>query len=350
VGEPFASPRREGAPREILRAPGGRSLGAGWRRVPSDQRRAAAERLGRKVTCGRFTSSEAAEPCLPHRSLGSLGWVGGGCASATCWRAPVSDNDMARLPRFPGYGAEADFYDLCWGPWTDDIEFFRKRLGRPGRLLDLMCGTGRVAFDFARAGWTVDGVDRSVAMLRIARSKLKTFPLRARRQVRFHRGELTGFRLPFVFDAAVIALNSLPLILSRSERVQALRNVHRHLVRSGRLLVHIDTPRSYESARFGAPILNVFRLDQGRRWYVRSLVERFLRPDIVKGVTRHLIVDRSGRCLKQGTSETRTRVLPTAEVVRELREAGFSTTRLFGSYRGDRLKSDSGFAVIEAVA
>lgn len=257
---------------------------------------------------------------------------------------------MTRHPEFPSYGAEAEFYDLCWSSLVDDISFYKRRIGAPGRLLDLMCGTGRVALALARAGWMVDGVDQSVEMLRVARSKLGSVPLRVRRRVRFHQGGLAGFRLPFVFDAAVIPIDSFPLILSRRERVQALRNVHRHLRRSGKLLVHVDTPRSYESARVGAPMVAVFRLDQGRRWYVRSLVERFLRPDLVRGITHHLVVDRSGRILRQVTTETRTRVLPITEVVRELNEAGFSRSRSFGDYSGGRLTRNSSFAVIEAFA
>jgi SAM-dependent methyltransferase len=257
---------------------------------------------------------------------------------------------MTRRSEFPGYGAEAEFYDLCWSSMIDDIEFYKKRVGGPGHFLDLMCGTGRVALALAQAGWVVDGVDQSVGMLRIARSKLRSIPLKVRRRVRFHQGDLAGFRLPFEFDAAVIPVNSFPLILSRRERVRALRNVHRHLGRSGKLFVHIDTPRSYRSARVGAPIVNVFRLDQGRRWYVRSLVERFVRPDIVRGITNHLVVDRSGRFLRQVTTETRTRVLPITEVVRELGEAGYSSCRLFGDYSGGRLTIDSTFAVIEATA
>jgi len=269
-------------------------------------------------------------------------------ALLTCQQAVRSQQRVTRYPEFPGYGAEAEFYDLCWSSLVDDIEFYRKRIGRPGRLLDLMCGTGRVALALARTGWVVDGVDQSVGMLSVARSKLRSIPLRVRDRVRFHRGDLAGFRLPFMFDAAVIPVNSFPLILSRRERVRALRNVHRHLDRSGKLLVHIDTPRSYQSAHVGAPIVSVFRLDQGRRWYVRSLVEHFIRADVVRGITSHLVVDRSGRFLRQAITETRTRVLPITEVVRELGEAGFSSSRLFGNYFGGRLKANSSFAVIEA--
>ena len=255
---------------------------------------------------------------------------------------------MNRRATFPGYDTEAQFYDYCWSSFVRDIGFYRRRLGRPGRVLDLMCGTGRVGIALAQSGWDVDGVDQSREMLRVARSKARSLPARVRGRVRFHRSNLIGFRLSGGFDGAVIPVNSFPLILARRDRVCALRNVRRHLKDSGKLLLNIDTPISYESAWAGAPSVAVFRLDGGRRWYVRSLGETFIRQDLVRGLTTHVLVNRSGRIETSVTTETQTRVLPISEVLSELRAAGYSRTRLFGDYDGTPLSDTSSFAVIEA--
>ena len=251
---------------------------------------------------------------------------------------------------FPGYEAEADFYDHAWSELVEDIAFYEERLERPGPVLDLMCGTGRVGFALARAGWTVEGVDSSSAMLRVARGKARSLPTRFQRRVRFHHGDLARFRIRGVFDSAIIPANSYPLILDRKERVRALRNVRRHLKSSGKLLIHIDTPRSYEPARVGAPCVQLVRLQRGRGWYVRSLVESFLGQDVVRGVSTHVLFDRAGRISKLSTTETRTRVLRIADVIAELREAGFSRSTSFGDFHGGKVTGRSRFAVIEAVA
>jgi SAM-dependent methyltransferase len=234
---------------------------------------------------------------------------------------------MTPREHFPGYGAEAEVYDYCWSLLVEDV-----------------------GIALARAGWEVDGIDRSAEMLRVARSKRRRLPSEVRERVRFHQGDLTEFRSPGRFDAAVIAVDSYPLILSRPNRVRALRNVRRHLKASGKLLLHIDTPRSYETARVGAPTVSVFPIDRGRRLYLRSLVESFVRPDLVRGITAHLLVDRAGRIERHFTSETRTRVLPIRSVVGEIADAGFARSRLFGDYAGGRLTLRSSFAVIEASA
>ncbi len=257
---------------------------------------------------------------------------------------------MSHRGRLAGYDAEAEFYDLCWSAWVDDIEFYKSRIGRPGRLLDLMCGTGRVGLALARIGWHVDGIDQSAQMLRYANSKLERLPAEARRRVRFHHTDLAGFRLSIGFDVALIPVDSYPLILNRRDRVRALRNVRRHLKDTGKLLVHVDTPGSYESARAGVPLIDVFRADNGRKLYVRSLSESFVRRDIVRGILVHLLINRAGRVERRVTSETRTRVLQIPKVMEELKEAGFTRIRLFGDYEGGRLTRKSTFAILEATA
>src|SRR3954447_12459528 len=77
----------------------------------------------------------------------------------------------------PPYGQYAAFYDrsgqIHFAVLTeiyllDIIREFRP----PGlRLLDLACGTGTLAIMFAKAGWTVTGLDRSSAMLDEAEGK-----------------------------------------------------------------------------------------------------------------------------------------------------------------------------------
>jgi ubiquinone/menaquinone biosynthesis C-methylase UbiE len=56
---------------------------------------------------------------------------------------------------------------------SGDVAFY-ERIARDtgGRVLELACGTGRITLPLAQAGLRVTGVDRSEAMLAIARHKL----------------------------------------------------------------------------------------------------------------------------------------------------------------------------------
>ena len=53
------------------------------------------------------------------------------------------------------------------------VNFAASRLARGGaRLLDIGCGAGRNAIPLVRQGWTVDGIDLSLEMLRAAQQRL----------------------------------------------------------------------------------------------------------------------------------------------------------------------------------
>src|SRR5262245_57585407 len=77
------------------------------------------------------------------------------------------------------YEAYAPIYDaIGQGRWSARLaawalDWLARRDARPRRVLDLACGTGEAALIFAQAGCDVVGVDRSAAMLAIARGKAR---------------------------------------------------------------------------------------------------------------------------------------------------------------------------------
>src|SRR5262249_16944169 len=57
--------------------------------------------------------------------------------------------------------------------FTLDIDHFLRQCPRPGRLLDLGCGTGRLLVPLAQRGYSVMGVDLSAPMLGVAAAKAR---------------------------------------------------------------------------------------------------------------------------------------------------------------------------------
>ena len=77
-----------------------------------------------------------------------------------------------------GYEAIARVYDklnaeIDYTAWADFFEkCFDKYLAKkPSLVLDLACGTGRMTRELARRGYDMIGVDMSVDMLNVAKSK-----------------------------------------------------------------------------------------------------------------------------------------------------------------------------------
>jgi ubiquinone/menaquinone biosynthesis C-methylase UbiE len=69
------------------------------------------------------------------------------------------------------YDLFAHLYDLEHRDLDQDLDLYRNFAARcDGTVLELGCGTGRVALALAQAGYDVVGVDESTSMLELAQA------------------------------------------------------------------------------------------------------------------------------------------------------------------------------------
>jgi SAM-dependent methyltransferase len=153
-------------------------------------------------------------------------------------------------------GPSVEYYDVreTGGPGTlldGDVGFYLSQARRAGGpVLDLACGTGRIAFPLARAGFDVVGLDRSPAMLKIARAKRRASHLG---NVRFVRGNMVRFALGRRFGFALIAYRAFQHLLTPRDQRSCLTHLRRHLRPKGRLVIHLFDPRLEFCVPAGAP-------------------------------------------------------------------------------------------------
>lgn len=115
-----------------------------------------------------------------------------------------------------------------------DLHFVEQHCPRPGRLLDLGCGTGRLLVAFAQRGYGVLGVDLSEEMLAVARGKTSgTVPL-----VRTNIAELNGLR-DQCFDCAACLFSTLGMVVGAANRRRVIAHAYRLLRPGGCLVVHV---------------------------------------------------------------------------------------------------------------
>jgi SAM-dependent methyltransferase len=126
------------------------------------------------------------------------------------------------------YERFAEIYDQVMGSvdyegWADYVELLLERFVRsPRSVVDLACGTGSSTLPFARRGYTVAGVDLSVAMLNQARRKAAEDGLDAV----FYEGDLCRFELPEKFDLALLFQDGLNYLLSEEQLACGLTRVY----------------------------------------------------------------------------------------------------------------------------
>ena len=68
----------------------------------------------------------------------------------------------------------AKVYDLIYGKYKDDIDFYRKETRKiKGKVLKIACETGRIYLELLKNGIDAYGIDISENMLKILKNKIK---------------------------------------------------------------------------------------------------------------------------------------------------------------------------------
>ena len=127
---------------------------------------------------------------------------------------------------------------------AQDVERYKEVVrSAGGPVLELCCGTGRVALPLAREGFPVTGVDISNAMLERFRNHLETEDISVMQRVRLIEQDVTSLTLEAKdFKIAILAFNSLLCVPDFSKQLDVLHAAFAHLCPGGLLLIDIVNP------------------------------------------------------------------------------------------------------------
>ncbi len=138
------------------------------------------------------------------------------------------------------YDQIAPFYDLATDGFDADIdmyEAFARRVYAP--VLDAGTGTGRVAIELAKRGLRVVGIDRSPAMLAVARRKVEEHAALA---IKFHQDQMVAPITSGRFGLILCALDTFLHLSSGDEQLAALRAWSERLAPDGRIAIDLPGP------------------------------------------------------------------------------------------------------------
>ncbi len=181
-----------------------------------------------------------------------------------------------------------------------DMAFATRHFDRPGRLVDLGCGTGRLLVEFAGRGFWGLGVDLSDEMLRVAARKAREAGVHVR-LVKANLVELSGIG-DASFDYAACLFSTLGMIGGAENRQRFVSHVHRLLRPGGRFVVHVHN----RWFNFWDP--------QARRWLLKNLLLSWLGWETGGD---HLMP------VHQGVAGLSLHLFRRREILRMLKEAGF---------------------------
>lgn len=250
-------------------------------------------------------------------------------------------------------GSLAALYDGEHRSLSADIDLYLAVLHEArvrGPVLELGCGSGRVAVPLAMAGYRVTGLDLSPAMLRRARGRRRGLAPDAAMRLRFSQQDMRRFRFRHSFDAAVVAFSSLALLTDPTDRLACLRCLADHL--RPRSPAVIDLPNPGARALLPTPRLVATRFHLPRWGHlVEKLVEEIGDPErrTTRVRYRYRLVGSEG----EPTAELAETCFELARVERReiesmLYQAGFDVVAVLGDYRGTPHAPSSPRLIVQA--
>jgi ubiquinone/menaquinone biosynthesis C-methylase UbiE len=135
-----------------------------------------------------------------------------------------------------------DAFYVAGAPIGGDIAFYeRLACETGGGVLELACGTGRIALALAETGLEITGVDISEGMLSVARHKVAARALK--QHLTLIHQDMSQLNLGRRFGFVFVPARSFQHLLTIDLQRQALEAFHRHLEPTGRLVLHLFDPR-----------------------------------------------------------------------------------------------------------
>lgn len=248
------------------------------------------------------------------------------------------------------YDRIAAYYDLEHRSFTDDTELYLQFIEAAGDpVLELGCGTGRIAREIAAAGFDITGIDISPTMLAVAQGFL---------QVEQPDGNVTLIEGDFgrndliptnTFGVAIIALDSLMHATTQSQQLQVLRNAWRALDPRGQLIVDVIHPTPARLLAMDGDVT----YSGSWTWDDGAVLDKLVAQNadaanqIIESEIWYEITTNDGTVQRTRTSFLQ-RWIGSGELIAMLQLAGFQDWRVYGSYDLDPLEAWSDRLIVAA--
>ena len=263
----------------------------------------------------------------------------------------MSNEHKAKVGAQPDeYAQTAQYYDLLYHDKAPkDLPLYRELAQRQdGDVLELGCGTGRIALNLARAGFQITGLDASPAMLAQFREKLAKAKSEVRERVTLVEGDMERFSLPQHFKLAIAPFRAFQHLLTAEAQQSCLECIYAHLADGGLYVHNVFNPNMaviIDRSRQG----KVWQQDQdvtdtrsGRRLRRYHQLEYELARQVMHIEWRYELFGAGGELLSTTVEQTSLRWQFRFEAEHLLQLCGFEIVEAYGGYDKRPLDDQAG--------
>ncbi len=188
------------------------------------------------------------------------------------------------------------------------------------KILDVCCGIGRHAFELARRGYLVTGVDRTRNYIERARELARSENL----TIEFVQADVRSLKGDEMFDGAIDMFTSFGYFDKDDDDIKVAANVCRALRPGGKFVIDLEgrelIARDFRKREW-------FRHDDG----TLGLQEKTVWDGWERLNTKWILI-RDGRVVRE--SDVSSRIYSGSEMRRLLMKAGFASVELYGNLEG----------------
>lgn len=241
----------------------------------------------------------------------------------------------------------ADYYDTSplVSNRKQDLAFYLETAAASrGPVLELGCGTGRIAVPIAESGWRVTGLDISQRMLKRAEQKRSSLAPERRELLRLMHGDMTSFDLHEQFPLIIIPFRPFQHLLSVEAQLGCLMCARRHLADGGRLVMDFfqtDAARMHDPKFLEAHFVAEYEMSGAQKVRLSERIAAFHRAEQSNDVEMAFEVTQPGGRIDHHVFAFTFRYFFRYEVEHLLARCGFRLLETFGAFDRSPLQDDS---------
>jgi SAM-dependent methyltransferase len=250
----------------------------------------------------------------------------------------------------------SDYYDTS--PLVSnrkhDVAFYLETAAASrGPVLELGCGTGRIAVAIAESGLRITGLDISQKMLERAQQKRSSLAPERRDRLRLIHGDMTSFDLREQFPLIIIPFRPFQHLLSVEAQVSCLACARQHLAEGGRLVMDFfqtDAARMHDPKFLEAHFVAEYEMSGRRKVRLFERIVAFHRAEQRNDVEMVFEVTQPGGHIDRHVFAFTFRYFFRYEVEHLLARCGFRPVETFGDFDRSPLQDHSPEMIFVAAA